>query len=85
MLHRICGGMVSALRWGMVASSFVRRSAMLVGNLPVVLPRALDRLVGSVLELMIHTIEGLRDRLAGPQARHTLASASDGDSPDMQA
>jgi hypothetical protein len=53
---------------------------MLVGQLPAALPRALDRLVGSVLELMVHSIEGLRDRLAGPPVQRTLASASGAES-----
>jgi hypothetical protein len=77
--------MQDALHVIMLASRLARRSVTLVGQLPS-LPRVLDRLVGGMLELMIHSIEGLRDRLAGAPLPRTLASASGGgtNAPDTE-
>lgn len=48
----------------MVASSPPSRS-IAVANSAHALPRAIEAFVGSLLELVIHSIEGVRGRLGG--------------------
>ena len=54
----------------MIASSPPARSIM-VTNPAQGLPRAVDAFVGSLLELVVHSIEGVRERLSKLTLRST--------------
>jgi hypothetical protein len=54
-----------------MASSMSRRSIALVDSASSTIPRLIEHVVGDLLELMVYSIEGLRDRFAASLRRPT--------------